>query len=669
MSATIQQLLSKDKRDSFLTNKPTITHFYNPIKQHTPFSIDTIEEHFNKTPNFSDEVFCQLSGYGDLVNKIVLKVILPEVHISNSNDSSNIPNYNTNTINNENYTLDIDNMIIEYNNLITKFTNFIKSAMVYWRIISTTLKNKNINYNTILTLVKEYIDTQNDIQDLYYRNDEFSETKIKNTKVIFNFSILSHLYNDYTSYSNSIYNAELTLQYKNIILKYLDDYVFYQNKYFEHIVMQRDKFVQIKSVHDSKYYRFAWVNDVALSIIDHVILEIGGQQIDYHNSITLDNWYKTATKIEFVKTIDKLLGNTQILTTYDSNKVPSYELYISLPFGCLQYINQTIPSVSTKYQDIIVRLKLNDLYKCCFFEPDEFPTYSSNTNINEDIKIVNASLLVDYIHLGEQERNKFATKNIEMLIEQNRILSFENVTKKNVMLSLDFSNVVKDMIWTIRKKYNVEQMKLWNDDSIFNAFPGIISIIGQKEPYIGKVFIQLNNGTIFDNKIINPDEYNGGMCEIYHSKYYGGEWKILFASENIIVIDSEKFIYPDTIKIKLYKKSKVLQNIVNVENILIYGDNLLTNRDEKYYTHVQDRYRSKSSLQHKYSFALLPEMLQPSGALNFNVMKNKKLQIEFNDIAINQSSLNDDTYIINIHGKSYNSLITNKGYTNIVHGI
>jgi hypothetical protein len=663
------QLLSKDKRDSFLTRKPDITYFYNKAKQHTPFAIDTIEEFFNKTPNFSEEIFCQLSGYGDLVDKMVLKIVLPEVHISNTIDIDNLPNYSEDTITFENYTLTIDNMIAEYDTIISNFTNFMQSAMVYWRSIKNIMKNNNTNYNTLSTLLNNFSNTQNDIQDTYDKYNEFSAAKIKNTTILFNFNILSHLSYDYISYAKSVYNSAMNIEYKIIINKYLDDYIFYQKQYIDHIILTRDKFKLIKEKHDSTYYRFAWVNNIALALIDYVVLEIGGQQIDYHNSISLDNWYKTATKIDFVTTIDKMLGNTQILTTFDSNSTPKYELYIHLPFGCLIYPSQTIPCVSMKYQDTIVRLKMNDLYKCCFFEPDDFSSYFSNLNINEEINIVSVSLLVDYIHLGEQERNKYSSKNREMLIEQNRIISFSNVMKKNILLPLDFSNAIKDIMWTIRKKYNVEQMKLWNDDTIFDAFPGKIDTIGQQEPYIGKIFIQMNNDDIYNNKLSNYNDYIGGICEIYHSKYYMGKWKILYAYEQIIVIDSDIFIYPDSIKMKLHRANKTLQNIVENENIIIYGDNLISSRDQKYFTHVQDRYRSKTSYIHKYSIALKPEILQPSGVLNFNVMKNKQLQIEFNSNAMQQLLINNDAYIIHIHGKSYNTLNTSKGYAHIVFGI
>ena len=81
MSGSLIQILSKNKKDAFLTFDPQITFFKTIFLQHTPFSIDTIEEQFNKTPNFGEEVFCQMSKYGDLISNIFLKIVLPSVHI------------------------------------------------------------------------------------------------------------------------------------------------------------------------------------------------------------------------------------------------------------------------------------------------------------------------------------------------------------------------------------------------------------------------------------------------------------------------------------------------------------------------------------------------------------------------------------------------------------
>ena len=670
MSASVIQLLSKDRRDSYLTYKPDITFFREPIKQHTPFSIDIIEEEFNKTPNFGDEVFCELSRFGDLIKSMMLKVVIPNVHISKTLDSDYLTNYSDDLVSFENFTLTVDNMIIEYETLIQRFTNFMKSAMVYWRSVKLLLRNTNVNYNTVIDHVNTFINTQNDVQDTYDSYDDFASTKIGDTIVRFNFSILNHLTYDYVSYASSIYNTTLTAEYITVINKYLDDFIFFQGKYLEYLYKTRDKFINIRDTRDTTYYRFAWLSNVGLRMIEALTLEIGGQQIDFHNSITLDKWFKMSTKAEFRNTLNEMLGNVDTLTEFSSNNKPQYELFIPIPFGTLLNKGQTIPVVSTRYQDIIVRVKFEELYNCCYFEPDEFPSYTSNININEEIDIVSASLYVEYVHLSTEERKKFSSKTVEMLVEQHRMLSFSSIRRKNVLLPLDFRNAVKDIFWTIRKKYNVEQMKLWNDYEVFDAFPATISVVGQQEPYLNKLMVDLN-GDGFSNTIEhNANDYVGGMCEIYHSKYYNGKYKILDIIGQILAIDTTEFIYPDKVMIKLHRKDKLNQNIVENENILIYGRDLMSRRNYKFFTAVNQRNRSSSSLGiHKHSISIYPEKFQPSSTLNFNVMKNKQLQLELSDVAIQRLEENNDLYIVNITAKNYNTLQVEKGYAKLMFGL
>jgi hypothetical protein len=666
MSGSLIQILSKNKKDAFLTFDPQITFFKTIFLQHTPFSIDTIEEQFNKTPNFGEEVFCQMSKYGDLISNIFLKIVLPSVHIKNILDADLLSDYSDTEITYENYTLTIDNMILEYNTKIINFKAFSQSAMIYWRNIKNILNNTTTTYNTIITLIDSMINTQNDVQNIYDKYDDFNDVKVNKSALKFNFSLLTKIKTDYTQYANSIYNDELTVIYKNVILTYLDNYVFFQKEYMKFLLFSRDLFVSHKEKHDTKYYRFAWVKNIAFAIIECITFELGGQVLDRVDSYILNNWYEMSTKIEFVDTLNKMIGNVQILTDYNDTKTPTYTLYIPIPLWFSRYKSQALQCVSTRYQDIILKVKLTELYKCCFFEPDEFGSYVSNININEEIKIKQISLIVDYIHLGDVERTKFSTFIMESLIEQHRILTFPNIQRKTVLLPLDFTNSVKDVFWTIQKKYNVEQMKLWNDYETFDAFPGLINVTGQQEPYINKIFIKLDS-TVFNNYLTNFTDYTNGTCEIFHSKYYNGKYKIILANEQVLIINNSNFIYPDTIKFKLYKPTGLEQQIIDLENIMIYGKDLMTLRDPEFFTLVQNRERSKTSLHiHKQSLSLNPEEFQPSGSLNFNVIKNKQLQLIINDTVLEQLIKNNDKLIVRIIGKNYNTLHIDKGYANVV---
>ena len=80
-----------------------------------------------------------------------------------------------------------------------------------------------------------------------------------------------------------------------------------------------------------------------------------------------------------------------------------------------------------------------------------------NTNISNytsafstnDIDI-SAKLIVDYIFLDEEERNKFAKETHEYLIEQHRLIEYKNVSIQN-NLRLYLHHMTKNLIWVTQR--------------------------------------------------------------------------------------------------------------------------------------------------------------------------------------------------------------------------
>lgn len=666
----IAQLVSTNYKDSVLTKKPQVTFFRNPAKQHTPYAIDTIEEIFNEIPNFSDEVFCKLSKSGDLIDSITIKFVLPSVQISNMVDSMYLEKHISTPITFDENTLTLAQMLTEYDTLITKFKTFLKASMIYWRGFKSLLSNSNTNYDSVIKLATTYSTNQDDILDSYQNTNEFSDTNVlpSNSKSVvkFNFDILTNILTEYTSDITSIYNTALTKAYKEKVVKYLTDYVFFQQIYLKKLIDTKSKFLNIQKITQNDYYRFSWVENIAIALIDSVILEIGGRRFDFHTKNTLECHYQNTIKEEHRNTYAKMFGNIKTLTTFDSEKKPMYEVFVEIPFGHLIYENMSIPVVSMKHQDVVVRLKMSNLDECCYFEPDYLSSYVSNINIEEQVQIFDATLLVNYVQLGNNERKKFSTKTVESLIEQTKIISFKNIAKKDSMMILELSNVVKDIMWTIQSKNAVERMKLWNQYKFQYVSLAKTTVICNEDPYAGKVVVQLSDTHY--TTIINPLMFTNGMCEIYHSKYYNGKYKILNAQSGSLIIDLEHFIYPDTFAIKLYPNIQHARSAVESEYIIIYGQALDTSRDPSFFVNVQSRNRSHCSEIHKRSLALQVEQLQPNGVLNFNRIKNKHLRIKFENDVIDNLELNDDTIIVNIIGKSYNTSISEKGFITLAYG-
>jgi hypothetical protein len=659
MTGSLLQIVSTDIKDIFLTIDPQITFFKIVYLRHTPFAIDLLEETFNTIPNFSEDGFCSLSKNGDLVSKIFVKIELPSIKISNVVDQEMLERYNNNNIKLYDNDDKVDNHIKLYAENMKNFNKFTSVSMIYWRELYVLSNNITSNYTTIINYIDGKNNSQDDNQNIYstYKNI-FRDTNISNINFNFNFDILNYIQNNFTEYKNSIYNTTLNNEFKTKLLKYLSDYLFFQKLYLKFLIDTSKYLFNIKEKELSSFYNFSWVSKIGFALIDYITIEIGGQEVDRITSDILNNWYELAMTQEKNDIINKMIGNIDILTNYDNNLKPSYTLLVPLPFWFCKYKSQALPCVSLKHNDILIRVKFNDLNKCCFFEPEENNKYVSNININEVIKIQNISLLVEYVHLGEDERKKFGSFKNEILIEQHKEIIYNYVIDNKPLLLLDFVNPIKELIWTIQKTSHVNNLKLWNNFETNCVFRVYIT-----ESNNNAIQITLNS----DN-FINITDYENSSIEIYHSKYYNGTYNIKSTNSiNQIIIVDGNFIYPDYVKIKFLKNI----NYIKTETIQIYGNNLIIEREPLYFTNVQS-YQHHSNIPnniHNYSFCLQSEEYQPSGTLNFSVIDSKNLYLDFDNNILSQVIKNNDSFIIKIIARSQNLLVIEKGMGKIKFGI
>ena len=85
MGGGLLQLVAYGAQDVYITGNPQVTFFKLVYRRHTNFSMETIEQTFNGSPNFGRKVTCTLSRNGDLVHKVWLEVDLPAVTIDSGN--------------------------------------------------------------------------------------------------------------------------------------------------------------------------------------------------------------------------------------------------------------------------------------------------------------------------------------------------------------------------------------------------------------------------------------------------------------------------------------------------------------------------------------------------------------------------------------------------------
>lgn len=79
MGGGLMQLVAYGAQDIYLTGNPQITFFKIVYRRHTNFSLESIEQTFNGSADWGKKVTCNISRNGDLINRVYLRVNLPDV--------------------------------------------------------------------------------------------------------------------------------------------------------------------------------------------------------------------------------------------------------------------------------------------------------------------------------------------------------------------------------------------------------------------------------------------------------------------------------------------------------------------------------------------------------------------------------------------------------------
>ena len=79
MGGGLIQLASYSTEDLYLTKDPQITFFKIVYRRYTNFSTEIIPQIFAQTPDFGKRISCTLSRNGDLIRKMHLVVVLPNI--------------------------------------------------------------------------------------------------------------------------------------------------------------------------------------------------------------------------------------------------------------------------------------------------------------------------------------------------------------------------------------------------------------------------------------------------------------------------------------------------------------------------------------------------------------------------------------------------------------
>jgi len=598
---------------NFLTDFPQVSFFDVLYKRHTNFATEMIYLPMSGSLEFGETLTCILPRSGDLVHKQYFAVTLSEV---------NIPRLTPFTGLNRNVAQD------NY----TSFLGFLNLLFPVYRNIVSEQQNINFNISDIITILNTILQSK-------------AYSDIQGTAIYY--TIFGEHYdfvNEFSNYSDPTQAFNQTTGYLNLATfnNFISLTTYYDKLLYE----------LTKNFGTQNNYYFAWKDQLGHRLIQQIDLEIGGQKIDRQYTDWLNIWEELTISINSLirPTYDKMIGNIDILTTYNGNAKPQYQLLIPLQFFYNRYLESSLPIIFFRYHDVKISIQLNNLFDIAQVDPQ---LSIDNVNIDNYVSIIDARLLTEFIYLDEDERVKFATYAHEYLVDYVQEYNVDIISQTQT-INFDFFNSVKSLYFVIQSYQSLS----------FNNYAYNTNIV-----VTGNITSEtLNNSivTIFilDNQYVDQlsidSKYIGKTITFTNSKFYNNTYTITAINNQQFTFngryegdDTATLIYTDfypagplnsfELLFESYDRQKKLQ-----------GD----------YLNYITPYKSHSCIPedgiYQYTFSLSPEDYQPSGSCNFSALRYKSMILNLTDDFWNYAS----QYTVNgtskarltIYGLTYNIL-------------
>jgi hypothetical protein len=201
---------------------------------------------------------------------------------------------------------------------------------------------------------------------------------------------------------------------------------------------------------------FAWIKWIGHYIINSIKVYIGDQLIDTHTGEWLQFWHSLTRRMQKERGYNIMIGNSDDLTTFNTDIKNAYELVIPLKFWFCNNVGASLPLVALKNTDITLKVDLKTFDQVSYY--DSFTKFVGTPKL--DCKMIG-----EFIFLENDERAKLVKAKNEYLIEVlqmngNKEVKAENLTNiynDDLSLSDDsfetklyFHNPVKEIIWALQ---------------------------------------------------------------------------------------------------------------------------------------------------------------------------------------------------------------------------
>lgn len=694
MTGGLIQLVSFGKQDGYLTFNPQITYFKKNYRRHTIFGIELIENIPEQQAEYDNKISFKLNNISDLISKCYVEIELPSLSFTESIEITNLKKN------------DIENITKNKNKWYKLYEDLKKYCMIeiqLYQLLISRLDSININ----LSIIK---------QSTIKFNTKYKKSKDELINLIFN-----NIYKDINlsgyilqldnvivddDIKRSKLKEEINKHYTNMVnyLKYYhSNYNFYQNKYNQLV---------------NKNINFAWIENLAHYFFTDFEVEIGGQVIEKYSADQSFIYQTHHIKEEQKKVYNSMIGNNENLISFNNYKKNSTTLFLPLNFWFCKDIGSSLPAVALANSSISINLKLNKLKNLIYFKDYEKEYYNLlKITIPFNKTIHNKLVWNEYKY---DIHSQLYTYHCSQINYQLLVLQYSSLAEDNKMDPL--FQIIKDYGKDLSGNY-IKNQSIYNDgDSIdlYGGYMGLNEWIRYKINYkpssndIRKILDidSFNNYNQYYSLIDKPkikliteciyldDIERTKFCtskleyviELFQENLFDLDRKLLFNGELSLDRPTKELLWTSQPKIFLnglcefgkiytqYEYTKFFENnIYSSYNILLNQMQLTKPKlTDTFYNELQS-YKYYNNLLPKgvfaYNFGLFSEELQPSGTVNFTILKGKLINFnlnlkfieeyfdEINDTKINPNNLG---ILLKFYSRTYNFFVVEKGMGQIL---
>lgn len=422
-----------------------------------------------------------------------------------------------------------------------------------------------------------------------------------------------------------------------------------------------------------------WLDFPGEQIISQVEVEIGGQRIDRHYGDWMHIWNQLTMSSNQQKGYFKMVGNTTQLTfitdpsfaTLDGpcdatssiqqvcaprNALPATTLYVPLQFWFCTNPGLALPLIALQYHEVKINVDLRPIDECLWAVKTGLGEDSTQHTDAYNNSLLSASLYVDYVFLGTDERRRMAQNPHEYLISQLQFTGDESVGSSSNKIKLNFNHPVDELVWVVQPDANVDYCSSlvkgeplhnvlgaqpFNYTDAIDILPNALHAFGSPDALFGAdAFVNTAN-------LMMQDPYAGGMDFDATLDFSSGAT----GNQMSAVSDAGTFVLAES-SLDLHCWG---ENPVVTAKLQLNGQDRLVEREGSYFSVVvpcEAHTRSPDEGINVLSFALRPEEHQPSGSCNFSRIDNATLQLVLSNATVG----GDSTAKVRVYAKSKNVL-------------